>query len=121
MSDSKPNTSYTDEQRVALAKTYKPGLRLNAAKAKFANHVLYADGKIDDNVGALVKNIDKAVKAAIAAGSDEVTLRKAADLAAKKKEVENHIEQKRFLFVLDKDDVPVIYFQCAVPNNPDVE
>lgn len=121
MSDAKPNTIYTNEQREALAKTYKPGLRLNAAKAKFANNVLHVDGTIDDKVGNLVKNVDKKIKALLADEPTEQNLRAAADLAAKKKEIENHIEQKRFLFVLDKDDVPVVYFQCAVPNNPDVE
>src|SRR5688572_9709445 len=103
MSDAKPNTVYTDEQRAALAKTFKPGLRLNAARAKYANHVLYADGTIDDNVDALVKNVDKRVRSLVAEEPTEQNLRAAADLAAKRKEIEAHIEQKRFLFVLDKD------------------
>lgn len=35
-------------------------------------------------------------------------------------ELDEHIEQERFLFVLGDHGLPVIYYQCAVADNPDL-
>lgn len=35
-------------------------------------------------------------------------------------ELDDHIEQERFLFVLSDHGLPVIYYQCAVAGNPDL-
>jgi hypothetical protein len=35
-------------------------------------------------------------------------------------EVELHVEENRFLFVLGENGLPAIYFQCATADNPDL-
>jgi hypothetical protein len=134
---------YTDAQYKALedVKQRTPRLKLGAARPEFANKVMLADGSISDDLDA--------VRAATQAGdaADVERLRAfnkqhatavlegklSRQLEAERKELlrwANHsqvdeleamVAEKRFLFIVDVDLIPRIYFQCAVPGNPDVE
>lgn len=92
---------YTEAQYNALETMKAKGLTLGAARKEFVNQVLTHEGKI-------VKS-PKSVLAAAEAVSPE-----------KLAEVEAHIAENRFLFVLDDAGLPVIYFQCHTGTNPDV-
>ena len=100
-------SDYTDAQWAALTgvKQTTPKLKYGAARPEFVNRVMLPDGSISD---------DLAPVRAAAATQD---VRESGNLS----ELESHIAQGRFLFIVDADLVPRIYFQCAVPGNPDVE
>lgn len=40
--------------------------------------------------------------------------------AAHINQIDDHVDEGRFLFVVNELGVPVVYFQCAVPENPDL-
>lgn len=136
-------SEYTDKQYKALDKLKQldPPLKLGAARAEFANKILLVDGTLSSDLDAM--------RAAVAAeqAEDRTTLRAFQTehtqailddtLAPELKprytdlrtwgnhdwlaEVDDSIAQGRFLFVVDARMTPRIYFQCAVPGNPDVE
>lgn len=96
-----PGSSYTQEQYAMLEATIKqPGLQLGAAKAQYVNKTLCPDGTVVDDLDALRE---------AAAESEEHA-----------EHLEAHIDERRFLFVVNEEGVPVVFFQCAVPGNPDV-
>ncbi len=92
---------YSEAQYNALETMKAKGLTLGAARKEFVNNALTTDGK-------LVKSL-QSVLAAAAKASPET-----------RAEVEAHIAEKRFLFVLDDEGLPVIYFQAHTGSNPDV-
>ena len=98
---------FTDQQWAALGalKETATKLRYGAARAEFVNKVLLADGTVSDN-------LDPVRVAAAMQRPDEP-----GNLA----ELQDALAQRRFLLVVDADMVPRTYFQCFVPNNPDVE
>jgi hypothetical protein len=100
-------SEYTDAQYAALegVKQTVPRLKLGAARPEFANKVMLADGSISEDLEAV----------RVAAAKQDP--REAGNI----QELDAHIAQNRFLFIVDVDLVPRIYFQCATPGNPDVE
>lgn len=117
----KPGSYFTEEQLVALETLKQPGLELGAARAEFVNKVLLPDGSMSSDIDAVVSAAQARVPAILGGDtSNPAVLRAAADAAAKVQEIHAHIGEERFLFVVDQEQVPVIYFQCAVPGNPDV-
>lgn len=136
-------SDYTDAQWKALdgVKQKDPPLRLGAARPEFANKVMLPDGTISDDLGAVRAGIAAAMAAdrnALAAFTAAHTSAIVDDtltpaqrqqlirLRADAKhplgdEFEDAVAQGRFLFIVDVDFVPRIYFQAAVPGNPDVE
>lgn len=136
-------SDYTDAQWKALegVKQKTPKLRFGAARPEFMNQVMLADGSISTDleaVRAAAAAADVGDKSALeqflAANKDAIV---ADTLPVKEKELlvrlrsaaahnlvdelEAMIAEERFLFIVDVDLVPRIYFQCAVPGNPDVE
>lgn len=136
-------SDYTDAQYAALegVKQTTPKLRFGAARPEFMNHAMLADGSITADLApiraaaAAATIADRAAyRAFVDAHRDAIVdesleaslkqqfivLRSASkhDLA---EELEAHIAEQRFLFIVDADLVPRIYFQCAVAGNPDVE
>jgi hypothetical protein len=136
-------SEYSDAQYAALegVKQRTPALKFGAARPEFANKIMLVDGTISDNLDAVRAALPAAEqkdRAAFAAFKQQhadavlndtiapelmaqfVTLR---DLARHSRidEFEDHVGQARFLFIVDADLVPRIYFQSAVPGNPDVE
>lgn len=111
---------YTIEQFDALEGLSDAGWSPRFARAEFANAVLCPDGSI-------IKQAAKKVLAAVeekAAGSTTTkrtpaTLRAQADALSKVTEVEEHIAEARFLFIVDAEMQPVTYYQCAVAGNPE--
>jgi hypothetical protein len=112
---------YTEEQLASLEKMKQKGLELGAARKEFVNHILCPDGTVISDVKTMLKHASDRVAELLAdAGGDAAKLRAAANAADKRGEIEDHIAQNRFLFVVDENMTPVIYFQCATPGNPDV-
>lgn len=113
---------YTKEQLETLETLKHEGLRLGAARAEFVNHILAPDGSVSSETGLMQASV-RELLAEILAGdtSDPELLAAATSLAIKGKEIDAHIAESRFLFVVDDLCIPQIYFQCAVPGNPDVE
>lgn len=93
---------YSDEQHRTLAAIACEGALLRAAVADVANHVLWADGSISADIDTMVASV-------LATGDKK-----------KMDEVNAALAEARFLFVVDDGGVPGVYFQCAVPGNPDV-
>lgn len=143
-------SDYTDKQYAALEglKCKDPELRFGAARQEFVNHVLLADGTISDDlkaVGAACVAAQTAYKAALQEFiqkhqedilqdtlTDEGKMvharLKSAARHALLDEFEAAVQQNRFLFIVDIDLVPRIYFQCFTgvddkgkSLNPDVE
>ena len=106
-------SDYTDAQWAAIEKLKHtaPKLKLGAAKKRYVNHVLLADGKISKDLAPVRK------AAATVAPNEPGNLH----------ELEAAIAQKRFLIVVDVDHIPRIFFQCYTgakggkPRNPDLE
>jgi hypothetical protein len=111
--------AYTQEQRDTLETMKDRAYALGIARAEFANHLLHPDGTVSDDPELMLTAARELVRNFAAAGSSK-DLRMAAALAQKVEEIEEHITQGRFLFVLDADALPVIYFQAAVSHNPDL-
>jgi hypothetical protein len=136
-------SEYTDAQWNALEalKQTEPKLKFGAARPEFMNKIMLIDGTLNDDHDA-VKAACAAADAAdivrlnefLSANGDAV-LHDTLDAAQRRElvnlrhhakhnlveEFEDHVNQQRFLFIVDADLVPRIYFQCAVPENPDVE
>jgi hypothetical protein len=135
--------TYTAAQSKALESMKQPGLVLGAVRAEYVNHALDKDGTLLSDIG-LVK---AAAKAAVAARRAELMAAldafnadtdpdetdtshankvseatKALDAAVlRHREIDAHVAEGRFLFVLDDDGAPSVYFQCAVLGNPDTD
>lgn len=107
--------TYTTEQLAAIETMKHPGLKLGAARAEFVNRVLLPNGKVSKDLNAMRNAITNALAAAVKAED----YRGAAVVRDKAVELEDHIAQKRFLFVMGDDEQPLIYFQCYVDGNPD--
>lgn len=136
-------SDYTDAQYKALdaVKQTTPRLKFGAARPEFMNHVMLPDGSISADLapvriaataGALA---DRASYRAFIDQHRDAILDESLEPSLKEQfirlrsaskhdlveELEAHIAEQRFLFIVDADLVPRIYFQCAVPGNPDVE
>lgn len=108
--------TYTKEQKAALETMKQDGLELGAARKEFVNKILLPDGKVGKNIAAL----RAAGAAALAEAVSNKDFKAAAIIQEKLRELDEHIEQKRFLFIAGDDGMPLIYFQCAVAGNTDV-
>jgi hypothetical protein len=112
---------YTVEQLAALEKMKQRGLKLGAAQKKYVNHLLNPDGTVTADTKVMLSAARKRSGDLLAGDTtDPAVLTQASQAAAKVKEIEAMIEEKRFLFIVDGAGLPVIYFQCATPGNPDV-
>jgi len=118
--------SYTDEQLATLETLHDQKYALGIADAKYVNHVLTPDGKLSTDLDTVRKHIKEEVtltSAELLSATRET--RKAARAAANKAqdlqdEFEDHVEQKRFLFIVDEQGLPIVYYQTAVEGNPDL-
>lgn len=135
-------SEYTDAQWRALPalKHTTPPLVAGAARTEFVNHVLLADGTISTDLDAVREATTahdaqdtKRLDAFVAAHTDQIlsnTLsrdvqRTLADLRywaghSQSDELADAIAQNRFLFIVDDNLVPRIYFQCVTPDNPEI-
>lgn len=136
-------SEYTDLQYKALdkiTKTDRP-LRLRAARPEYMNHILLPDGTISADVQAMLTAVEKQQKidrdafVSFQKENTQAILDDALSPDLRQTYIElkqwgNHdwltevtsaIQESRFLFVVDANMTPRIYFQCDVPNNPDVE
>jgi hypothetical protein len=84
------------------------------------NHTLNRDGSVDSNEANLLAVWKDKLTDALKGGQDASTLRKAMELSQKVQEIEEHMAQKRFLFIPVDAAGDIVYYQCAVPGNPDV-
>jgi hypothetical protein len=133
-------SSYTVEQLLKLEDLKDRRFTLGTARADVMNHVLHADGSMTTTPGGVVAAVRAALTAALKEASDllvpvageteeeeverlsksHAASTRATDLNAKLREVNEAVRQKRFLFIVDEDELPVVYFQCAVDGNPDL-
>jgi hypothetical protein len=132
-------SAYTEQQWRALEGLKHPGLKLRAARAEFAGKLLLADGTVSNDIDAMraaAAEFDQKLAASRAAfvaqlretnpGLAAAALDRAAAAAGlnpvnKAAEAATMLAEKRFLFIVDGGGVPLIYYQCAVPGNPDIE
>jgi hypothetical protein len=117
-----PYSSYTAEQLVALERMKDRAYALGIARAEFVNKVLFPNGDVSDDIVGVVDAVRAALVGILNTGdlTDPAQLDRAAVAARRTKEVAEHIAQGRFLFVVDVDRLPVVYFQCVVEHNPDL-
>jgi hypothetical protein len=113
-------TNYTAEQLEALEGMKDRAYTFGIARAEFANTLLLPDGSHSTDLERM-KAAVKATLADILSGdtSDPKVLERATAASRAAIEVAEHITQKRFLFIVDGNCLPVIYFQCATPDNPE--
>ena len=109
----------TPEQISAIETMKQEGITDTTARAEFANKVLATDGTVSTDTVGMVAATKAAVQKHLSEGSETEHLEKATAASRKVREVEEHLEQGRFLFVVDEDGIPLVYFQCAVAGNPD--
>lgn len=136
-------SEYTDKQYKALngLKQLDPPLKYGMARAEFVNKILLPDGTISDDLAGMRAAVAKSdaedtalfrefqSKHTQAILDDTLSPELRAQYVDLKywgvhdfvKEVEEHLAQNRFLFVVDAAMTPRIYFQCAVPGNPDMQ
>lgn len=116
-----PYSSYTAEQLTALERMKDRAYTLGIARTEFVNQVLRPDGSTSDDITGVVEAV-KAVLTDVLSGdlTDPAQFEKGKAAAEKVKEVVDHIEQGRFLFVVDVDRRPAVYFQCVAAHNPDL-
>jgi hypothetical protein len=88
--------SYTTEQLDALATLKAPKVSPAVARAELVNAALAPDGTLIPNAGAKI----------IAAARERETAAAAAEITA-------HVNAKQFLFVVNQDMKPVVYFPCG--------
>ena len=114
--------AYTAEQEATLASMKLDGLPegRHAARAEFVNRVLRPDGSIGDLAEMRAAAQEEVTTILSSGATDSASLQKAMDASRKLEEIDAMAAQNRFLFVVDENHLPVIYFQCAVPGNPDV-
>lgn len=113
---------YTQEQFDAIPSLGDPGWTPRFARKEFVNAVLAPDGSIiKDGAKLVLKAVKDRLQATLASKPTKENLIVAADLTAKLDEVEEHIKQGFFLFIVDETYYPRTYFQCAVPGNPELK
>lgn len=114
-------SSYTAEQLEALEEMKDTKYALGIAQSKYVNHVLHPDGSVTKDVSGLERSVKATLKEHLSGDlTDPDVLGKAQAVARKAQEVSDHIAQKRFLFVVNNEGEPVVYFQCATKDNPDL-
>lgn len=114
-------SNFTAEQLRTLEEIKDRSYALGIAPAKYANHVLLPDGKIVKETSALASAAKAAHKEALSGDlADPAVLIRASVAAAKVQEITDALAQERFLFVVNADGLPVVYFQCATSDNPDL-
>ncbi len=118
-------TNYTDEQ-LATLETLKTGVHVHGiARDEHANQILLPDGRLTNDLDAMrtaaQENVRRTAAELLAATRATRPAARAAANAAQDlvDEIEDHIAQQRFLFIVDESLTPRIYFQCAVEGNPD--
>lgn len=136
-------SEYTDAQWRALAsvKQTTPALKFGAARNEFVNKVMWPDGSVNDDLDTVRKatrqhdaddvtaleTFTSTRQDAILRGTlsrqEQMQLRDLQYWANHSQidELEDHIAQNRFLFIVDANAVTRIYFQCVTPDNPDIE
>jgi hypothetical protein len=115
-------TTYTEQQLAAVNGMKQGGLRLGAVPAAFVNNVMAPDGTLSHDVEGMLARANGEVARILATEpKTAAVLRDATRAAERSAEIEEHVSQKRFLFILGDDLLPLIYFQCATEGNPDVQ
>jgi hypothetical protein len=109
--------TYSPTQRVALETVKQEGLPLGAARPDFVNHVMYENGFISADTQPMIDKASAELARILAIEPKTPDVLREATRAS---EIQDHIAQNRFLFIADDDGLPLIYFQCATPGNPDV-
>jgi hypothetical protein len=112
--------NYTIEQLTALEDMKDHSFLYGIAKSKYVNKALLPDGTLLDDASALTGNITTALENAMKQAPTPANLQAALNLATKSDEINEHIAQERFLFIVNEDASRIIYFQCAVDHNPDL-
>ena len=112
--------TYSEQQRAALETMKQDGLELGAARPEFVNKTLNPDGSTGDAAAIVTRAQDDLARILATEPKTPDVLRAATRASERVAEIQDHIAQNRFLFVLDDAFLPLIYFQCAVPGNPDV-
>lgn len=92
---------YTDQQYRALDDLMIPNRLPRVVKPEFLNAMLLPNGEVRRDAG-------KAIRAAVQNHPREA-------------EIIEHLDQGRFLFVVDTAGVPVIYLQVGVRGNADAK
>jgi hypothetical protein len=110
---------YTNEQLATLETLKDPGYVLGIARAECANTILCPDGSRSTDIESMRAAAQERVASLIAEGTSE-SLAAAARAAETLREIDSELAQHRFLFIVDADFSPVVYFQCAVAHNPDL-
>ena len=85
--------TYTPEQLATLDTLKTDKYTLGVARTEYVNQCLQPDGTLTDCTAIVARDVA---------------------------EVADHAAQERFLFVMGDDGLPLIYFQCDVPHNPDL-
>lgn len=116
-----PYSSYTAEQLNTLERLKDPTFTLGVARAKYANTLLLPDGSQSNDVAGMIDAAKKQLSAILAGDLTEpATLDAAKRTAEKVQEIVDHVALGFFLFVVDADQLPVVYFQAAVKGNPNL-
>ena len=134
------NLAFSVEQLEKLETMKDKAFEDGVAKKSFVNHILLPDGTVTEDLKKMIREIKKRAKelmqeATNSLDDDEASsspedggppkidllMANARGVVAVGKEIQEHIDQKRFLFIVDEHFVPRVYFQCATDNNPDRE
>lgn len=116
-----PYSSYTAEQLAALETMKDRTYTLGIARAEFVNQVLAPDGSLSTDVEPMRAAVRESLSDLLAGDlTDPDTLESAKRAAERVRELADHLGQQRFLFVVDAELQPIVYFQCATAENPDL-
>lgn len=112
----------TTQQWDALEAMKDPAYSVGVARAEFANTLLLPDGSRSTDIGvvqqAAQEQYDAAMDGADMTDPDHLTA--ISDAARTVQTVAHHIGLARYLFIVNQDGMPVVYFQCGTPDNEDV-
>lgn len=112
----------TTQQWDALEDMKDPAYTVGVARAEFANTLLLPDGSRSTDLAAVSRAVQERYDT-IANGADMAdpdTLAALSESARLVQTVRHHVALSRYLFIVDQDGMPVVYFQCGTPDNEDV-
>lgn len=132
----------TQEQLNGLEPLKDQTFSLGVVKKSHVNKFMTPDGEVHEDTKQLITAISRRAKAVMLEASD--LLATAADLEdddaeysaiqtqyhermkeldtvnIRKKEIQAHLDEKRFFIMTDAHMVPQVYLQCATDDNPDL-
>lgn len=112
----------TEEQVAAIETIVDPRYTPRFARVEFVNCAMTPDGETVKDAGRRVlAAANDRLNTAMAAKKTPENLRRAADLTAQVTEIEDAINENRFLFIVGEDWQPLTYFQCCVSHNPELK